>query len=305
DKIEQQYSDWKGSIYHFSHIDNAVEIIKNRKIQSRNKANLKADAAGSVVHRRVDAHDYARFYFRPQTPTQFYNEFLGKDQTDKSFDKARNLGFPKCPIPIFFKFSIKEVLFKNEKKCCISNGNMQKNATQFNPVEQMLDKFNFQYLYSNIGDGLQNYMNYSQQEFLVKDELTFEDLSDFEIICPSEADRTLLINLLGNEHKDIFSKIVVNKSYYNNENPRVKIEGEDSELYIKSEFKGDGYLVLNGTSNIKEVEILAGDVTKTTKEGIIFNSYISLGNVTQNIQLNFVDESNRNWFVYAKSEEHT
>lgn len=300
DKIEQQYSEWKGSIYHFSHIENAVEIIKNRKIQSRNKANIKGDAAGNVVHRRGDAHDYARFYFRPQTPTQFYNEFLGKNQTDKFFDKARNLGFPKCPVPIFFKFSLKEVLFKNENKCCVSNGNMQKNATQFKPVEQMLDKFNFQFLYSDIGDGLGNYMNYSQQEFLVKDELSFKkgELNDFEIVCPSEADRTLLLNLLGNEHKDIFSKIVVDRRYYNNENPRVRIEEEENEIHISTNFKGEGYFVLD-TTNVSEIEILSGDLNKMRKNKIIFNSYVSLGNLTQNIKLNFIDETGRNWFIYA------
>jgi hypothetical protein len=312
DKIEQQWSEWKGSIYHFSHIDNAVEIIKNRKIQSRNKANIKGDAAGNVVHRRGDAHNYARFYFRPQTPTQFYNEFLGKNTTDgyethgnwiSWYDKARGLGFPKCPIPIFFRFSIKEVLFKYEKKCCVSNGNMQADSTQFNAIEKMLDKFNFDYLYSNMSydkEHNRKYMNYSQQEFLVKDELSFNDLFEFEIICPSEADRTLLINLLGNEHKDIFSRIVVDRRYYNNENPRVRIEEEDSELHISTNFSGEGYFVLNGTSDIKDMEILVGDVTKTSKDKIIFKSNISLGNVKQNIQLNFIDESNRSWFVYAK-----
>ena len=312
DKIEQQWSEWKGSIYHFSHIDNAVEIIKNRKIQSRNKANIKGDAAGNVVHRRGDAHNYARFYFRPQTPTQFYNEFLGKNTTDgyethgnwiSWYDKARGLGFPKCPIPIFFRFSIKEVLFKYEKKCCVSNGNMQADSTQFNSIEKMLDKFNFDYLYSNMSydkEHNRKYMNYSQQEFLVKDELSFNDLFEYEIICPSEADRTLLKNLLGNEHKDIFSKIVVDRRYYNNENPRVRIEEEDSELHISTNFSGEGYFVLNGTSDIKEMEILVGDVSKTSKDKIIFKSNISLGNVKQNIQLNFIDESNRSWFVYAK-----
>jgi hypothetical protein len=312
DKIEQQWSEWKGSIYHFSHIDNAVEIIKNRKIQSRNKANIKGDAAGNVVHRRGDAHNYARFYFRPQTPTQFYNEFLGKNTTDgyethgnwvSWYDKARGLGFPKCPIPIFFRFSIKEVLFKYDKKCCVSNGNMQADSTQFNSIEKMMDKFNFDFLYSNMSydkEHNRKYMNYSQQEFLVQDELSFNDLFDFEIVCPSQADRTLLINLLGNEHKDIFSKIVVDRSYYNNENPRVRIEEEDSELHISTNFNGEGYFVLNGASDIKEMEILVGDVTKTSKDKIIFKSNISLGNVKQNIQLNFIDESNRSWFVYAK-----
>ncbi|RFS26372.1 DUF4433 domain-containing protein [Chitinophaga silvatica] len=313
DKIEQQYSDWKGSIYHFSHIENAVEIIKNRKIQSRNKANIKGDAAGNVVHLRDEAHDYARFYFRPQTPTQFYNEFLGKNTTDgynskdygwvSWYEKARGLGFPKCPIPIFFKFSLKEVLFKNKNQCCISNGNMQTSSTKFGNLENMINKFGFEDLYYTpkqfaTKEDYNRYRNYAQQEFLVKDELSFNDLSDFEIICSSASDKTLLTNLLGNEHKDIISKIVINTSYYNNHNPRVIIEKEESKLHISTNFKGEGYFVLNGT-NIKELEILTGNVSKIEKDKIIFNSYVSLGNLTQIIRLNFIDESKRNWFIYT------
>jgi len=315
DKIEQQYSQWKGNIYHFSHIDNAIEIIKNRKIQSRNKANIKGDAAGNVVHRRGDAHDYARFYFRPQTPTQFYNEFLGKNTTDgyssnnygwvSWYEKARGLGFPKCPIPIFFKFSLKEVLFKTDNECCISNGNMQTSSTQFGSIEKMISKFGFDDLYYTpqqyaTKEDYNRYRNYAQQEFLVKDELSFDNFFDFEIICPSEADRKLLINLLGNEHNDIFSKIIVDEDYYNNENPRVRIEEEDSELHISTNFNGEGYFVLNGANDVREIDILSGNVSKIEKDKIIFNSYVSLGNIKQNIQLTFVDESNRNWFVYAK-----
>lgn len=314
EKIDRQHSPWKGQIYHFSHIDNAVEIIKNRKIQSRNNATIKSDAAGNVVHLRNDAHDYARFYFRPNTPTQFYNEFLGKNTTDgynnkndvwvSWYEKARGLGFPKCPIPIFFKFSIKEVLFKNEKQCCISNGNMQTSSTQFGSIEKLINKFGFEDLYYTpperfaTKENFNRYRNYAQQEFLVKDELSFNDLSNFEIICPSITDRTLLINLLGGAHKDIFSKIIVDKSYYNNENPRVKIEEEREELHISTNFTGSGYFVLSGTSDIKKVEIISGDVNKIENNKIIFNSYISLGNVTQNIKLDFVDESGRNWFIY-------
>ncbi len=314
DRIEQKWSEWKGSIYHFSHIENAVEIIKNRKIQSRNRATIKGDAAGNVVHRRGDAHDYARFYFRPHTPTQFYNEFLGKNTTDgynsknygwvSWYERARGLGFPKCPIPIFFRFSLKEVLFKNEKQCCISNGNMQTGSTQFGSIEKMINKFGFEDLYYTPQqyakkEDYNRYRNYAQQEFLVKDELSFNDLSDFEIVCPSETDRTLLINLLGREHKDIFTNIVVDTSYYNNENPRVRIEEEETELHISTTFKGSGYFVLNGTSDLREIEILSGDVNKIDKDKIVFNSYISLGNLIQNIRLNFIDESGRSWFVYA------
>jgi len=315
DKIEQQWSKWKGSIYHFSHIDNAVEIIKNRKIQSRNKATIKGDAAGNVVHLRIDAHDYARFYFRPHTPTQFYNEFLGKNTSDgydsknygwvSWYEKARGLGFPKCPIPIFFRFSLQDVLFKNEEQCCISNGNMQTGSTQFGSIAKMINKFGFEDLYYTpqqyaTKEDYNKYRNYAQQEFLVKDEFSFNDLSDFQIVCPSESDRALLINLLGREHKDIFTNIVVDTSYYNNENPRVRIEEEETELHISTTFKGSGYFVLNGTSDLREMEILSGDVNKIDKDKIVFNSYVSLGNLKQNIRLDFIDESNRRWLIYEK-----
>jgi hypothetical protein len=150
------------------------------------------------------------------------------------------------PNSNIFKFSLKEILFKNEKKCCISNGNMQTNSTKFGIIEEMINKFGFEDLYYTpqkyaTKADYNRYRNYAQQEFLVKEELAFDDLADFEIICPSEADRILLKNLLGNEHSDIFSKIIVNKSYYNNENPRVKIEEEDSEIHISTNFIGEGY----------------------------------------------------------------
>lgn len=315
DKIEQQNSFWKGSIFHFSHIDNAVEIIKNRKIQSRNKARIQGDAAGNVVHLRNDAHDYARFYFRPQTPTQFYNEFLGKNTTDgyeshgdwvSWYEKARGLGFPKCPIPIFFKFSLQEVLFKNEKKCCVSNGNMQTRSTQFGSIDRLINKFGFEDLYYTpeqyaTKEDYNRYRNYAQQEFLVKEELSFNDLSDYEIVCPTETDKTLLINLIGQEHKEVFSKIVVDRAYYNNENPRVRIEQEENELHISTDFKGDGYFVLNGTNNVSEIEIISGNVSKIEKDKIIFNSRVSIANLKQNIKLNFIDESERSWFIYANN----
>ncbi|MBK7887252.1 MAG: DUF4433 domain-containing protein [Bacteroidetes bacterium] len=127
-----------------------MEIIKNKKILSRNKAIGFADAAGAVVGRRHTAHEFARFYFRPQTPTQFYNECLGLDINDKYYESALRLGLPKCPIPVFFRFNLQEVLLKLRDKCYMSNGNMQTNWAVVKPVLQMLSKFNFSDVYSTI-----------------------------------------------------------------------------------------------------------------------------------------------------------
>ena len=319
DKIESQHSRWGGSIYHFSHIENAVEIIKNRKIQSRNNANILGDAAGNVVHLRNDAHNYARFYLRPHTPTQFYNEFLGKNTNDgyknnktdtwvSWYERARSLGFPKCPIPIFFRFSIKEVLFKsNNNTCCISDGNMQTSSTSFGSLDTMIDKFGFEDLFYTpeqyaTKEDYNRYRDYSQQEFLVQNELTFDDFIDFEIVCQSEEDRKLLISLIGVENKDLFSKIKTKSSYYNNKNPRVKVEFNDSKLHIKSGFNGDGYLSLYPNCHIDSTNIESGDVEKVNSEKLIFKSYLILNNYYDGFKLTFTDESKREWFIHKSDK---
>lgn len=312
-KIEKQPSAWKGYIYHFSHIDNAVEIIQSKKIQSRNNANIKGDAAGNVVHIRNVAHDYARFYFRPHTPTQFYNEFLGKSSTDgyenkqdgwfSWYDKARALGFPKCPVPIFFRFSIKEVLFKQAENCCISNGNMQTGSTIFGSIDTMVNKFGYDNLFYTpenyaTTEDYNRYRTFAQQEFLVKDELSFKDLIDFEIICSSDTDKALLVRLLGKGSEDIFSKILVNENLYNNENPRIQIEESNNELHISTPFDGEGYFLLSAVDT-RKIDILSGDVIKIDIDKVVFKSFISIGNIAERVQLYFIDESNRRWFVYS------
>ena len=79
-KFIERFSDSNPKIYHFAHLFNALNIIKSRKILSRiGGKGLFENSAGSNVHRRDTAHHYARFYYRPQTPTQYYNESLGED----------------------------------------------------------------------------------------------------------------------------------------------------------------------------------------------------------------------------------
>lgn len=317
DKIGNQYSPWGGSIYHFSHIENAVRIIKSRKIQSRNTADIQGDSAGNVVHRRSDAHDYARFYFRPHTPTQFYNEFLGKDMeshywtrrpdhygnwTDVKvfyYPKARNYGFPKCPIPIFFKFSLNEVLHKKILDCYMGNGNMQTNNAILGKFEAMINKMYFDNLFMDFDPSeWEDYLRFSQQEFLVKNELSFDDLIDFEIICSSKEDRELLISLIGDENKDVFSKIKIDSRYYNNENPRIRVEKNGSELLINSSFEGAGYLSLYPNHQIDSTNIKSGDIEKMKSDKLIFKSHLSLSNYNDSFKLTFTDESKREWFIH-------
>ena len=117
----------KPRAYHFTHMSNAVRIIKSHLLQSRNKADgVFENSAGSNVDITNKAHGFARFYFVPKSPTQFYNECLGKDVNSDSryYRKALENGLPKCPMPVFFVIDVEELLAKVPDKCFYSNGNM-------------------------------------------------------------------------------------------------------------------------------------------------------------------------------------
>ena len=312
-KIDLQSSHYKNFIYHFTHIENAIEIIRNKKIQSRDKANILGDAAGNVVHLRADAHSYARFYFRPHTPTQFYNEFLGtrtnsgyttKDGNWVSwYEKSRGLSFPKCPVPIFFKFSLKEVVYDKKLINCISNGNMQTKSTRFGSIKEMANNFDFQNLYYSpeayaTKTDYRIYRESSQQEFLVQNELNFDEYKNFEIICATYLDKALLEKMLGNEYQKIFSKIIVDSAYYNFDNARVDVDFNENNLTVDSDFMGDGFFSIETNSNIDKSLITNGDVISLVGSQIHFTSNISLSNFNGPFKIKFVDESKREWLIF-------
>lgn len=311
-------------IFHFTHLFNAVDIIKDRKILSRNKAEGKfANAAGNLVTRRGTAHDYARFYFRPQTPTQFYNECLGMDVNSghegwgfggydwngkkiwhkvwKSYyPQARNLGLPKCPIPVFFKFELKEVIMKMLDKCFYSTGNMQTNWARVEKVSKNPNSINTEHLYSTVSD-LENYKQYSQQEFLVEEEFDFYSLDSFEIICYNEEYANLLKAQLGN---DPICKKVTSDSWdiFHRENRELKIKETDTEISISSEYRDSAYLSIKG-EGLNNIQILTPEnIQKETAYEIIAYPSIKFIKPEKPIEVHFVDTAigTRDWLIYKK-----
>lgn len=317
-EMDNQLSSWKGFVYHFSHLFNAVDIIKSRKIYSRDKGDGKfSNAAGNLVDRRDTAHNYARFYFRPLTPTQFYNECLGHDSLSgrlkewkywdgdwiykskwKSYyPQAKNLGLPKCPMPVFFKFDIKEIIQRNADSCYYSNGNMQTNwANIFKLIDNPLS-LNFAGLYSTINDGVDIYKEYSQQEFLIKEELDFSNLNSFEIICYDNEQADLLKRLIGFD--DPICNKITNNAYgiYHRQNRNVHLETNENVISINSDYKDTAYLSLeykDGTS----INILDGNILKEEVGRIIAYPNIKFVNPESEIEVKFIDESNRQWLIY-------
>ena len=257
-------------IYHFTHLFNAIEVIKSRKILSRDRAEelglLKFDSAGSVVTRSNLAHPYARFYFRPCTPTQYYNEALGADsqlgyynkrgEWKSKYPKAIGLGLPKCPIPVFFRFDIEEVLAQMPELCFYSDRNMQSNNPNVYAVMAHPNHLGVEELYSTMQDAfeasiasgeynrsvhlneIEKVMHYSQQEFLVKSEFDFSKLKSLLIICYDKQYTEFLRELF--KDNPISEKIVNDDSVYEvlfeRENRSVCLKQQDASYTLSSNF---------------------------------------------------------------------
>lgn len=301
-------------IYHFTHLFNAVEIIRNRKILSRNLAKGKfANAAGLNVNIRDTAHSFARFYYRTQTPTQFYNECLGMDSESgywkewyyygyhrkwKSYySQALSNGLPKCPMPVFFKFDLSEVISRNPDTSYYSTGNMQTSWAEVVKVTDDPTRLNTSHIDSTIKDGVDIYKMYSQQEFLVLNQLDFTDVNFLEIICYDEAQADLLRSQLQGD--PICERITTyNYGIFHRNNRQLTIFEDENKVKIESEYRDNAFLVLNGegASNVKITN--PENIRKETPYSVSSYPSIEFHKTNEPIEVHFIDEIGRDWLVY-------
>lgn len=290
-------------IYHFTHLFNAIDIIKSRKIKSRNRAEGQfSNAAGNLVDRRNEAHKYARFYYRPQTPTQFYNECLGWDSYLRTswgksyYTQARNLGLPKCPMPVFFKFDLAEVVSKYPDICYYSTGNMQTNWASIKKVSDNPNGLNTSYIYSTIQDGFDIYKQYSQQEFLILDEFDFSELHSFEIICYDEEQEDILKNQLKGDA--IVEKITAGGyGIFHRNNRQVRITDNGNVISISSDYQENAcFKIITTDKHI--ISTVGTNVLNETANTITAYPNIEFSKTNNPVEVHFIDERNRDWMIY-------
>jgi hypothetical protein len=334
-KFIEKFDERPGKIYHFTHLFNVLEVLKSRKILSRNRAlelsKLKFDSAGGVVGRTAKAHSFARFYYRPSTPTQFYNECLGWDcdmtihqgNKEKSYySKALTLGLPKCPIPVFLEFDLKEVLSKMSSLCYYSDGNMQTNWANVYKVEDAPDNLRMKYIYNSMGDAygitlsenegvydpmffsqvIDSIKEQSQQEFLVKDEFDFNNINSLKIHCYDENSAKLLKKYLGKD--PIAEKIVVGGCFiYQNRDLDFSIDEDNNTITISSSYngQGDAYFLVKG--NVKVIN--TKDIKREIKEGIVMYPTVEVEKTDEAFEIYFIDKRARttDWLVYTNNFE--
>ena len=324
---EDLYKDFEKELNRVKFVDILTHCNTNRKILSRNKAEeskaLKYDAAGAVVHRTNKAHPYARFYFRPKSPTQFYNECLGWDDTllthwskPKSYySEACNLHLPKCPLPVFFEFDICEIIAKMPEKCYYSNGNMQTNFASVYKIDVDPTRIRTQYLYNDISDAFymvdwhddnaqalhRSYIGgikeQSQQEFLVMDELDFSKLDSLKIFCYDEFQKELLIKYLGDD--EIVDRIEVNHAMYSYDKRSLEMSEDDNSITISSDYdlNGCAYILVKGGSIVNKKAI-----KNEISSGIIIYPSVTFNKNNPPSEIYLVDPNPRadtkQWLIY-------
>jgi len=310
--LASQRSSWKGYIYHFTHIENAVSIIKSESLLARNQCtNFKNSAGENLIGRTSeDVKDFARFYFRPQTPTQWHNETLGKRQGDI---------YALCPVPVFFRLNLKGVLKAYGSQCAVSDGNLASSSSHYGNSSSFVEQyFDFDHVYSTIQQvGKETFMRAAQQEFIVHQclELNQLNLEDITIICRTEQDKATLLHLIGKDSKyasRIFSEpeVVQFKSLFYHNNPSVRIQEDDSFIKVdienyansnkiqgelKLRFVPDSPLsrqILSDFSDISKIslgesiEIISSRCIKLEWKP---NTYMSV----------YFQENNRDWLIYT------
>lgn len=323
-------------IYHFTHLFNAIDVIKSKKILSRDRALelglLKFDSAGSVISRSSKAHKFARFYFRPCTPTQYYNEALGADSQlgrynwsgkwISKYPSAVNLGLPKCPVPVFFRFDLEEVLTAMQEKCFYSDRNMQSDCPIIYNVLKEPDHLMTEYLYSTMqdayntarrGGGYDSFLHrcemdkvkkYSQQEFLVDTEFDFSTLKNFEIICYDDKYAELLKSLLGED--PICDKITCwcDESLFERENRSIAFEEKDGFTSISSDYKDEHYYLIKSQSLDKiHLDVEPASVIAETSNSIKLREPVRWETTLLPLQVFFVDPKARTkeWLIYENT----
>lgn len=249
-----QPSDTMGMIWHFTDINNMANILSYQEITSKNYGqansiieNDNAAASVNVSATKPWVHDFARFYLRPQTPTQYRNEGIYQYHGDhpdftampKSLVNYRRDGFwttgkpAHLPVPVFIGFSLKKFLQRGGH---LTKGSLAGKRVADQPAEMYDDDLSF--LCENVADiysdrKAPSYLKHT--EFIVPDKMTFDAADILRIVVRSEAEKIVLLTMLTEHDSFLFS----NKQAH---------QAIDPQKYIDRIVVDPGFFYFNGST---------------------------------------------------------
>ncbi|AKP65352.1 hypothetical protein FC99_GL001804 [Levilactobacillus koreensis JCM 16448] len=216
---------WPRFAFHFTDILNAVSILNSGFLVSRDYASshhimINDNASGSVISGTKDVvEQMVRFYFRPRTPTQFYNEGF---QT--SYSRAQRKLVANCPVPVFFLFSLPELLSLPNAR--FSDRTLARSEdVKLMSSPEAFSELPFQYIYHDTSmrglspEQKRDVTGHKHAEIVVPEKVDLSLLR--QILVRSVAEKTTLLELLhesGNYRFDDFIQLGDESTFYMDRN---------------------------------------------------------------------------------------
>ena len=194
---------WPNYAYHYTDVRNAIGILQSSKLYSRIKAQAKMVMKNDNASRQVidmtmsDATSFVRFYFRPLTPTQYYNEGYKHPQLRYDGDINANIS-----VPVFFTFRLEKLLLNS--KTCFSNLSQAGYGSSCWSGEYAFENLEFKKIYS-YGFTDDETRKYRHAEILYPYEYDIDESLEF-ILCRNKIERETLLNLLYDTDLKAFYK---------------------------------------------------------------------------------------------------
>lgn len=203
---------WPNYVYHYTNITNAVQILSDGYLFSRERLNSLeksfVDSGSIEVLKNTDQSikNYVRLYFRPKTPTQYHCEGIQSRITLTASDFSG----AHCPVPIFFLFDSAEVLTKINTK--FSNGNLGAFGVQkYNSTTKLIElPWKRIYHLGPIENNRKSIIFHRHAEVIVPDKLDLQALR--LIYCRSDAERESLLHLLPSDVRTKYQGIITASS---------------------------------------------------------------------------------------------
>lgn len=301
--LQAQHPGAPVEVYHFSHLENAVAIIQQGAIKSRATAEFQDSAGGGIIkHTDDERKEFARFYFRTKTPTQYYVENFGRGQ--QSIDALGDE--PVCPVPVFFIIPLDEALKLPDWN--VSLGSLASAEVKFGNSLEIVSQFNFTDIYKDIHEvALEKFKVVSHQEFLMKEKLDLTGIS-YRLGVQDVNAKQALLAMLGEADK-WSDKITVLADLYHGGNPRVDITA--SPNLIKATFDHRGY---DGSFILQQQKVLDWQRMKTTNveeyhhEEIVTTiggNEMFLGTINEGLAYSlFYCYKGRNWLIHTNQNSY-
>lgn len=194
---------WVNFAFHYTDVSNAVNILKTEKLFSRIKAEISNlmvndNASRQVIDMTVSGvQSYVRFYFRPLTPTQYYNEGYKHPQLRFHGEDNANIS-----VPIFFAFNLEKLL--NDERTQFSNLSQAGYGSVLHRGVEGFSKLRFDKIYTN-GYVDEEDLKYRHAELLYPNEYDISQSLE-AILCRNEVEKETLLGLLFEADKHAYYK---------------------------------------------------------------------------------------------------